>query len=263
MSVRSYLLALSRQLNTASAEYQRIVASYHAVAERLQSHFGDEVWEVRQFGSSVRGTMLPRRADASSDVDVLVVFRNVSHVQPQALYDRLRGFANKYYPRSQVAQSAPTVVLELNHIKFDLVPAMHAGLARSRIVIPAPRHDFRTWIGTNPDGLTRAVEKAHKSHDRLIRPTIRLLKYWNANSGRVFSSHVLEQQIASFWFLGVDRKPQCYFFRAVKSLSGVDLSRYREDQLERLQLEVAEVEQLDEARHKAAERLLQHLLPPI
>ncbi len=61
--------------------------------------------------------------DAHSDIDYMVVFEKGGY-NPQTYLDGLRRFVEQRYQNSEIYQSSPTVVLELNHIRFDLVPAI-------------------------------------------------------------------------------------------------------------------------------------------
>jgi len=45
--------------------------------------------------------------------------------KPQTYLDRLRELAEVKYSTSEISQSNPTIVLALNHIKFELVPAVN------------------------------------------------------------------------------------------------------------------------------------------
>lgn len=54
----------------------------------------------------------------------MVVFEKGGY-NPQTYLDRLKRFVEQRYGSSEIYQSSPTIVLELNHIKFDLVPALH------------------------------------------------------------------------------------------------------------------------------------------
>ena len=90
---------------------------------RLELFFGSNIIENFKFGSSTRDTILPRKADSNSDIDYMVVFNNSNDNTPQTFLDRLKRFADTYYKNSEIHQSFPTIVLDLNHIKFELVPA--------------------------------------------------------------------------------------------------------------------------------------------
>ena len=83
----------------------------------------DNIEEKFNFGSYTRVTILQRKADEESDVDYMVVFDNSNNYTPQTFLDRLKRFAETKYSTSEIYQSSPTIVLELNNIKFELVPA--------------------------------------------------------------------------------------------------------------------------------------------
>ena len=123
MSVNKYLQELGSSLILSSSEKAGISVSVNAIRTRLTSYFGEEIAEKKLYGSYVRDTILPRRADEESDVDLMVVFRNPDGYQPQAFLNRLRDFSENYYSQSEIYQSSPTIVLELNHIMFELTPA--------------------------------------------------------------------------------------------------------------------------------------------
>ena len=123
MSVNSYLFDLGSSLVLSDTEKDKIVTSINAIKANLDRYFGSSVVEKKVYGSYVRSTILPRKADENSDIDLMVVFNNSEGYKPQAFLNRLKNFAETYYSRSEIYQSNPTVVLELSHIKFELTPA--------------------------------------------------------------------------------------------------------------------------------------------
>ena len=58
---------------------------------RLNGYFAGELVSHFVFGSYSRNTMLPRSYDPSSDVDYMVVFKNVIY-QPQTYLNKLKDF---------------------------------------------------------------------------------------------------------------------------------------------------------------------------
>src|SRR5690606_4429952 len=98
----------------------------------------------------------------------------------QSYLDRLRRFAEAQYSRSEVAQSHPTVVLNLNHIRFELVPAIKDWFGG--LQIPRRSSGFQTWQDTDPHGFSQALTNTNKSHANLIKPLIRALKVWNVKA---------------------------------------------------------------------------------
>jgi hypothetical protein len=101
----------------------------------------------------------------------------------------------------------------LNHIKFDLVPATTTWL--TGLQIP---NDSDGWMSTTPNDFNTTVEAKNKEHNSLIKPTIRLFKYWNATSGYPFESFMMEKWICnqSFWFVTNQKD---YFFEVIDKLN--------------------------------------------
>lgn len=197
MSVLSYLNDLSSRLVIPSQEKASIKTSISALENHLRvwEHSADII-EKFAFGSFDRDTILPRWADSDSDVDYMIVFRNLNNYQPQTLLNWLRGFAQNKYPRSYNQQSFPTVVLNLTNIRFELVPAVKPW----GYMIPTKESFYGSWQNTDPLTLKRKITSANVVNG-YIRPLIRLMKYWNARNGKVYPSFELETYVASrmFW----------------------------------------------------------------
>ena len=88
MSVNSYLQNMASELVLSDTEKSSITTSINAIKSRLDSYFSD-VREKKIFGSYVRGTILPRKADSESDIDLMVVFSNLNEYKPQSFLNRL------------------------------------------------------------------------------------------------------------------------------------------------------------------------------
>jgi len=130
MSVNSYLTSLASDLVLSSDEKSNILVSNITLKTRLKSYFGSQITNHFQFGSNTRGTILPRKADCNSDIDYMVVFdTSDGKKKPQTYLNRLKNFAESKYSRSEIHQSHPTMVLSLNHIKFELVPAIYESMS--------------------------------------------------------------------------------------------------------------------------------------
>lgn len=198
MSVNSHLTSLASTLVLSEAENSSITTSINTLSSRLTLYFGSTVTSHFQFGSSTRGTILPRQADSHSDIDYMVVF-NTSDGQkkPQTYLDRLRRFVEARYSTSEIYQSHPTIVLSLNHINFELVPAIY----NYGYQIPSPASSWLEWTSTDPSGTNQLLQDKNKSNNYQIKPLVRLIKYWNTRKGHLFTSFSLEQYIVnqSFW----------------------------------------------------------------
>lgn len=198
MTVNSYLSALANNAIIRDAEKQGIQRSISTLQTRLNLEFGSDVSNQFIFGSYSRGTILPRHMDERSDIDYMVVFSDDSF-RPQTYLDRLRRFAARYYSSSEIFQSNPTLVLSLNHIRFELVPGLSSLVFGYQI--PAKASDYQDWIYTNPTSFNQTIVNANQTYGNLIKPVVRLVKYWNAQNGYVFDSYELEKTIAegSYW----------------------------------------------------------------
>ena len=229
MSVLSHLKDTSSKLVLSNNEKSSINTSISTLSIRLNDWFGSTTIEQLKFGSSTRGTILPRKADQKSDIDYMITFNNDSEYKPQAFIDRLRKFADNKYTTSQIAQSHPTVDLSLNHIKFDLVPAYETWWSK---YIPAPKSDYTDWMTTNPNDFNKELSEKNESNLYLIKPMIRLIKYWNAQNEYVYNSYELEKTLVdnTYWYC---TNLKDYFFSAINDLSTWGLSQYKTDKVER------------------------------
>ena len=232
MTVGTHLTNTASELVLNSSEKTSIGTSIATLSTRLDSYFGDTITDHFQFGSNQRGTILPRKADSNSDVDYMVVFSTEDGQKtPQTYLDRLRKFAETKYATSEISQSSPTIVLSLNHIRFELVPAIYSSW--SGYQIPSPKSHWAEWMNTNPSEAQQAILEKNNSHNYEIKPLVRLIKYWNAQQGHPFSSYELEKHIVDkFFFLCSTQKDYFYSFWSGFNCSW-DTAQYIKDKVER------------------------------
>jgi hypothetical protein len=211
MTVLDYVKQLASDAVLSETEKVSINTSIDAINTRLNLFFGEELSRQLRFGSSLRGTILPRAMDERSDIDYMVVFKDATY-QPQTYLDKLKRFANFHYGSSQIYQSHPTLVLELNHIKFDLVPAVESWT--NNLYIPGNSG----WMETNPIAFNNSLDSKNKNHSYLIKPAIRLMKYWNAKADFPFASYELEKWMVNLGFYGCNNLRD-YLFYAIDVLN--------------------------------------------
>lgn len=266
MSVNSYLTNLASTAIIRDDEKTSIQRSIVTLQLRVGAYFGGQAAEEFVFGSYSRGTILPRHMDMDSDVDYMIVFAD-GGLRPQSYLDRLRRFAEHYYSQSEIVQSSPTIVLSLNHIRFELVPALKGWFGNYQI--PAKASDWGDWIDTNPNNFNTKLVNANQSHGNLIKPVVRLLKYWNATAGYPYESYALEQKVAthSYGWLGLSPARQIgnYFSSFIDGLYlDIFAPRWKRDVHERLKRLAAQAFQLERVgSHAQAQSTIQQLLPPV
>jgi hypothetical protein len=260
MSVLSHLTNTATNLVLSSSEKQSIEISITTLRQRLNDHFGRNEIEQLRFGSSTRGTILPRKADANSDIDYMVIFNNDYGYRPQTFIERLRRFAEKKYNTSEINQSHPTVVLKLNHIKFELVPAYSSWGTK---YIPAPKTDFTDWTSTDPNGFNQQLSEKNQNNKNLIKPMIRLVKYWNAVNDYVYNSYELEQDLVTNIYYFCDNLKD-YFYSAINDLSTYGLSYTKSEKVERAKKLVKNVKEYENGGYpNTAELEIKKLIPPL
>lgn len=254
MSVLSCLQTLSSETLVSARERTSIERSVANVRQKLGLHFGDGVADQFRFGSTTRGTNLPRSLDESSDVDYMVVFTD-NDKTPQTYLDRLRVFVETHFQRSEIRQSHPTIVLEFHHIKFDLVPAIKTFWSGLQI----PDKD-RSWQTTDPSGFNGKLSQRNTECGDCLKPAIRLVKRWNAANGYPFDSFQLEKWIVSntYWTCNNLRD---YVFAIFDKMSADGVSQFALGRIQRAQQRVHMIRKLEkQAALQAAETEVRRLI---
>lgn len=262
MSVNTYLVDLASSLVLNGDEKSKIDTSIETLQNRIIYHFTTNVIEHYKFGSSTRSTILPRKADEQSDIDYMVVF-NVSDgtYKPQTYLDKLKTFVVKYYSSSEIKQSHPTIVLELQHIKFDIVPAIKDVTGYK---IPSPSSDWNDWMNTNPNLFNQTLTTANTNNKSLIKPLVRLMKYWNAENGHSFNSFSLETHIVGRYYFSCNSLKDYFFDYWFGFNCEINAPQYIKDKVQHAKDTVTMIQNLErEGKTVEAENELAKFLPKI
>lgn len=198
MSVNSYLNNLAQRAIVRNNEKEKNQISVKNILGKLDNHFSDRIEKISRYGSHKRNTNLSKKFD-DPDVDIMVIFKD-NKKTPQTYLNWLKKFTKAKYPNSLCEQSFPAVVLELNHIKFDLVPAIIDDCGQYKIPRKRTSNDwyqFDKWIPTNPNDLDGAL-----INNQTLRRLVRVAKIWNAKQGYIYESYELEKWIIHNSFYG-------------------------------------------------------------
>jgi len=267
-TVNGYLTKLSviavlKNKRLAKANIDRSVAS---IKTRLNLYHKAEIADQFVFGSYRRKTILPRYMDAKSDVDYMVVFSDPSF-QPQTYLDRLRRFVDKRYPRTLIKQDHPAIRLDLNHIRFELVPAVRD---KGVLWIPAKASSYENWIETDPNDFIVHLTRKNQEHNNRIKPVVRLVKYWNASNGYPFESFDLEKGVvecdySAGFFTAAPKNLRDYFYRFMSSLDDEwNGSQWKNDVIERTKQVIQKSKRLEkDDAPEAAIVELKKILPAV
>lgn len=186
-------------------ERDRINASLTQLEKIIANKFIGRVQEIIRFGSYTRNTILPRKYDPKTDVDLMVVF-NTSAVKysPGTYRRQLHEVLQTAYPNSLSAKDFPVVKLELNHIMFDVVPAYkdNSYWGNGSYYIPGANDSWRVTV---PNDLNSLLSQKNQSYgNNIVRNVVRLCKHWNASQGRIFDSYEMEKWIVERYFYSGD-----------------------------------------------------------
>lgn len=194
MSINSYLTNLQNELYVNGTEREKIRKSIDTISLRLNMYFGEEkncehrIVKKETFGSYSRDTMLSRKYDEKSDVDYMIIFEDADQYSPQTCLNWLKGFAEHWYSTSIVKQSLPTIVIELENIKFELVPAYETLWGSKYIAL-----DSSSWQYTNPKELNDKMLEVNNNTSYEFKRMVRIIKYWNIKKNyRKYISYELE-----------------------------------------------------------------------
>ena len=211
MSVTTHLESLSSELIITDDERTLINRYTETIKSRMLQYYKPGlISEHFPFGSFTRKTLMPRKADNKSDVDYMVVFNPTKQVtdyfgrttytyyEPSTYLSWIREFVEKRYTTSEIFQSYPTIVLQLSNFKIEIVPAKKDNY--DTYEIPAPSSNYSNWLVTTPNSFNQTVRNKNIAEKSQIRPLIRLMKYWNAQNGYVYSSYELEQKIVGTFY---------------------------------------------------------------
>lgn len=250
----TYFIALEGQ------ERVKISNSIATLINRLKAEFGHKISDVIVFGSYKRGTILPREYDFLSDVDILVIFNHSTlGVRPITYRNYLRDFAKKYYSSSISYKDAPSVVLELGHIWYDLVPCYTENAWYSGLTYYIPRDD-NSWMASDIDGFNKKLSDRNTQYNYIVKPIIRLFKAWNGKVNYPIPSYLLEQEIADMNFYG--NNYQTGFFYAISQLNAYRGSCSTNPKIESLKVNANRVQEyLAKDEYQKAINWLGHILP--
>lgn len=218
--INTYLIALAKKLSITKEEKEKIDISISYLQGKIWEWFQNQLEKVEVFGSYDRGTSLSSSIDTNADVDMLVIFKTNDY-QPDTFLKHLNEFAKSIYPRSEVSPDHPAITIELDHVKFELVPSyLDKGVFSDDIMIPAPRKKEIKWIETDPMDLKAKLESKNNRENQMITPLIKFIKYLNYLHDTPYDSYVIEKFAISRSYPMNEMKH--YLFEFINDLSTED-----------------------------------------
>lgn len=263
-SVLSYLTELSAKLPLPKEERDKIETSLKTIKDKLVlCFFDDGLKEVKPFGSFDRNTLLSRKVDSESDVDILIVF-DEKKWEAQTYLNKLKKFAEDNYPRADNYQDHPTIVIELNHIKFELTPCIYKGesaFVYEKYLIPQKENSQLEWIKTEPYGIKNKIEGFPNTKNTLLN-LILIFKYWNFVNQAPYKTFTVEEFIIKRF--DYEENLDWNFFNAIEYLNNSNPKDSQNSLNQKTKKQRANIELLlDNDMEEYALMELNKILPPI
>lgn len=223
MNINSKLIAFAQNelvISHTEVEREKIKTSVGQLEKVLKAKLGSNIKEFVRFGSFTRNTILPRKYDPDSDIDLMVIFNTSSEIKkPETYRNWILDSVSISYLNSISKKDFPAIKLLLNHIMFDIVPSYseinYFGLKNYYI----PDKDNK-WRRTTPNDINDSLATKNTQYgNNIIRNTIRLCKHWNAFAGYPLESYLMEKDIISFTYLANDNTYDC-FLKTLNSIAG-------------------------------------------
>ncbi|WP_020214388.1 SMODS domain-containing nucleotidyltransferase [Flavobacterium rivuli] len=264
VSIDSYLrsLASGYYLKNDSEEIRKINSSIASLLANLDKELGILIKRRFIFGSYDRDTILPRKYDSKSDIDIMVVFNHTDYERtPDTYRGWLKNFADKYYKDrygSEVVKSFPTVAIRLNNISYDLVPAKEEiSYYNSSVYIPGNLG----WRTTDPNDVKQKLIDANTKYNQIVRLLIRIMKAWNCYNSFPYDSYLLELQITGMNFYGDNVQTGLFYLVNQLSANWSD-PQSKKDKVTSLQYNLRQVKScLENNDLDGAKRWLHRVLP--
>lgn len=210
MNINQSLLSFAQRdltLSLKSDEYKLIEKTLRRLESGLNRKWKKAIEEIITFGSYSRNTLLPRKYDPVTDIDLLVVITKKYRLEyirntPMFFRKMLLNHLISLYPNETVREDFPAVRLELDFLIFDITPSLFEYEGNStKKKYSIPNHDLK-WEPISRDNLKKEISEKNKElGNNIVRNIIRLCKHFNAAWQYPFKSFSLENKILRSSFL--------------------------------------------------------------
>lgn len=173
------------------ANIENSVANLDAHLKKEES--GLSVLDTFTNGSWERDTII-RPLD---DVDIFCVLKREDWEDedgelpsPQSVLSKMRNYLNGLNDyKDKVSQNRPCVTITLSDKNFDVLPSFDV----EGVGYYIPNYDLQSWTISDPKKLTTDLNSTHASYGYKLKQTIRAIKYWNRENGKLIPSYHIEE----------------------------------------------------------------------
>lgn len=165
-----------------------------SIDEALTKFFGFQIERCIPIGEFARETILRHTLDKESTVDCLILFQNDEYIEDFAtMKERLLQCLAPIFPTS--TEHLKQLRLPMKYGTIRLIPAIVVdNESGSNLYISSSNNDG--WVQSNPLQFDEFINNKNTETSFLLKPIIRLLKYWNVTHGRYFPIETIELFVA-------------------------------------------------------------------
>jgi len=109
---------------------------------------------------------------------------------PQSVLTKIKNYLNDQADyEGKVSQDRPCVTVKLSDKNFDVLPSFEEFGGGYLI----PNYDLKSWTYSYPEQLTTNLDAIHRQRSYKVKPTIKAVKYWNREKGKLIPSYHIEE----------------------------------------------------------------------
>lgn len=192
-TIQQSFLKLKQNLEITGLQQSTVSTRQNSVREVMEA--GLNVKDSFLTGSYSRSTMIAPLKEA--DVDIFFVldnsyFYNYNKGQnggQAGLLDLVKRTLRKTYTRTpDISRNGQAVTIRFEDFVVDVVP----GFNRQGGGYLIPNSISQNWISTDPKKHVEIMSAANKAHNGDLVPLVKMIKGWNKNNNKYFSSFHLE-----------------------------------------------------------------------
>ena len=134
----------------------------------------------------------------ANDIDVFIVLKGYSknNITPNAILNKLKKDLQITYPNTKIRQNKPCIVIEFNHVTFELTPAIEIENdcgEYSEFYIPEMSKNNIWQKVENPRVLENSLTQKNQSLDQKLNPLIKMMKKCKVNNNIKTPSFEMEK----------------------------------------------------------------------
>ncbi|OJW34615.1 MAG: hypothetical protein BGO54_07750 [Sphingobacteriales bacterium 46-32] len=117
---------------------------------------------------------------------------------PQSVLTKIKNYLNDQPDyKDKVSQDRPCVTVKLSDKNFDVLPSFEE-IGGGYLI---PKYDLKSWTYSYPEQLTTNLDNIHRQRSYKVKPTIKAIKYWNREKGKLIPSYHIEESVINIFSL--------------------------------------------------------------